>query len=101
MKGKKAVKKKAADTNQKRKKVVFCANFPDARAVCLVGDFNEWNDRKHPMKKNTEGRWEKYLLLYPGTYEYKFTVDGRWANDAENSLVCTNSFGTSNNFIVV
>ena len=53
------------------------------------------------MKKNESGDWEKYLLLYPGTYEYKFKVDDDWKNDARNPLVCPNSFGTKNNFIVV
>ena len=45
--------------------------------------------------------WEKFLFLYPGTYEYKFRVDGEWKNDPENPLICPNCFGTRNNFILV
>ncbi len=95
------MKEKQSKKGVKRKKVGFCAFFPDAQAVYLVGDFNEWDTRKHPMKKNKDGNWKKYLMLYPGTYEYKFRVDDRWENDAGNPLVCPNSFGTKNNFVVV
>lgn len=95
------MKEKQTQKSIKRKKVTFCVSFPDARTVCLVGDFNDWDIQKHPMKKDENGNWEKYLMLYPGTYEYKFKVDGNWENDAANPLVCPNSFGTKNNFIVV
>jgi 1,4-alpha-glucan branching enzyme len=95
------MKAKQAKKSNKRRKVSFCACFPDAGTVYLVGDFNEWDDLKHPMKKREKGNWEKYLMLYPGTYEYKFKVDENWQNDVENPLVCPNSFGTKNNFIVV
>ena len=27
------------------------------------------------------GVWKKTTLLYPGEYEYKFMVDGRWCTD--------------------
>lgn len=96
-----AMKAKQPKQSVKRKKVDFYAVFPHAREVGLAGDFNNWDPEKHPMKKGENGRWEKYLLLYPGTYEYKFSVDGRWEMDPKNPLVCPNTYGTKNNFIVV
>ena len=90
-----------ANIGVKRKKVLFSLNFPDAKEVLLIGDFNQWDPKKHPMKKNNDGLWQKHLFLYTGTYEYKFKVDGEWKNDPENLLLCPNSFGTMNNFIVV
>ena len=85
----------------KKRKVTFSLASPDAKEVILMGDFNQWNPKKHPMKKNKNGGWEKTTLLFPGTYEYRFMVDGQWENDPENIQTRTNRFGTKNNFIVV
>ena len=93
--------KKKEKQAAKRRKISFQFTFSDAHEVVLMGDFNQWDPKKHPMKKNTSGVWEKSLLLAPGTYEYKFCVDGQWKNDPENPLLCPNSFGSKNNFIVV
>ena len=35
----------------KTKKVNFTISDLDAKKVFLVGDFNRWDERKHPMKK--------------------------------------------------
>ena len=93
--------KQKSKNSIKRKKVNFSAYFPEASAVSLVGDFNNWGPQKHPMKKDEKGDWKKYLLLYPGTYEYKFKVDDHWENDRTNPLTCPNDFGTKNNFIIL
>src|SRR5210317_2258917 len=85
----------------KRRRVTFSLISPDAKEVILMGDFNQWNPKVHPMKKNKTGVWEKVTLLFPGTYEYRFMVDGQWKNDPNNNQTRTNRFGTKNNFIVV
>ena len=95
------MKKAKTSPKTKRRKVSFMAKFPNANRVVLMGEFNDWNPKKHPMNLTNEGVWQKSLFLYPGTYEYKFMVDGEWENDPENPLVCPNSFGTRNNFILV
>ena len=77
----------------KRKKIRFGHYSPNAQNVTLLGDFNGWGEKSHPMKKNKEGLWEKSLFLYPGTYEYKFRVDDNWENDKDNPLTCNNGFG--------
>jgi len=46
-----------------------------------MGDFNNWNPKKHPMQNNENGIWSKTLVLSPGKYEYKFFVDGMWKKD--------------------
>lgn len=84
-----------------RRKISFQLSIPDAREVILMGDFNQWDPTKHPMKRNNSGIWQKNVSLVPGTYEYKFRVDGEWENDPENPLVCPNCYGTRNSFIVV
>ena len=95
------MKKQTKTANANRKRVVFSLDDPNAKEVILMGDFNHWNPAKHPMKKNKNGIWEKYLFLPTGTYEYKFQVDGDWYNDPDNRHLCNNKYGTKNNFIVV
>jgi hypothetical protein len=53
------------------------------------------------MQQNGNGKWIKILMLPPGTYEYKFFVDGCWENDPKNDKVRPNSFGTQNNLIQI
>jgi 5'-AMP-activated protein kinase regulatory beta subunit len=62
-----------------------------------MGDFNNWNPKKHPMKKDDNGKWAKAVILPPGQYEYKFLVDGQWKEDPQNDRICPNNFGTYNN----
>ncbi len=90
-----------SELKSKRRRVTFSLMSPDAKEVILMGDFNQWNPKVHPMKKNKTGVWEKVTLLFPGTYEYRFMVDGQWKNDPNNNQTRTNRFGTKNNFIVV
>lgn len=81
--------------------MVFSLHAPQAEKVILTGDFNQWNLKKKGMKKGSSGAWEATLLLSPGTYEYKFIVDGKWQMDPANSQVCKNCFGTHNNLLAV
>lgn len=83
------------------KPVHFRFYAPGANAVSLVGNFNNWNEKKHPMTKTDDGFWRQTVLLEPNTYEYKFKVDGVWLNDPENPFACPNRFGTENNFFLV
>lgn len=63
--------------------VIFTLRAPNAREVHLVGDFNNWNPTVEPMEKNGD-TFEIWLFLVPGTYRYKFVVDGTWIVDPEN-----------------
>ena len=93
--------KKAAATKVRKRRVSFSLEAPQARQVCLVGDFNAWDAKKHCMKKDADGIWEKTLILEPGTYEYKFYQDGQWIVDPRNDRQCANRFGTWNSIVVV
>ena len=92
---------KKSERKPKRRRVTFSLASPEAKEVILLGDFNQWNPKIHPMKKNKSGIWEKVTFLFPGTYEYRFMVDGQWRNDPQNSQTRTNRFGSENNFIDV
>ena len=81
----------------KKRKVTFSMNSSDAEEVILMGDFNNWNPKKHPMQKDRNGMWVKSVIISPGNYEYKFLVDGQWKEDPKNGHTCSNCFGTYNN----
>ena len=87
--------------NGKNRQVHFEYNNGKASSVFLVGDFNSWNQKKHEMKEIHDGTYRKSLILPPGTYEYKFIVDGQWKSDPLKELAPMNSFRTKNNVIHV
>jgi len=43
---------------------------PEAYGLYLTGDFNDWSEYSHPLKKNKYGIWE--ILLDEKTYRNKF-----------------------------
>lgn len=54
--------------------VAFAVWAPSARRVSVVGDFNDWDGRRHPMRLRIEcGIWEIFVPgLGPGaTYKYE------------------------------
>ena len=90
--------------SSKRKKIVsteFTLYAPDAEKVTLVGDFNNWDPDKYPMRKFKSGICKKKVKLKPGCYEYLFVVDGEWCVDPENSKRKPNPYGTENSVIII
>ena len=83
--------------NIKRRRVTFSFESSDAKEVILMGDFNNWNAKKHPMKSNGNGMWNKSVMIPPGRFEYKFLVDRQWEEDPQNDQTRLNCFGTYNN----
>lgn len=95
--GTKAKKKSAPG----RRRVEFRLDWPKAKEVCLVGDFNRWDLKAHPMRQNGNGAWTKTIMVFPGRYEYRFYADGQWLNDPNNPSKCENCFGTQNDIFHV
>jgi 1,4-alpha-glucan branching enzyme len=81
---------------RKTKKVDFDFSAPHAGSVSIAGDFNDWNPGSHPMKKDKKGVWKISLNLAPGTYQYRFYVDGDWQNDPGCTSRVENPFGGQN-----
>ena len=80
----------------KRQKVTFSLEAKNAKEVVLMGEFNNWEPKVHPMKNDGNGIWNKTVMIPPGRYEYKFLADGQWMEDPRNDLKCPNCFGTYN-----
>ncbi|MBV8198381.1 MAG: 1,4-alpha-glucan branching protein GlgB [Candidatus Eremiobacteraeota bacterium] len=54
--------------------VTFAVWAPNARRVSVVGDFNAWDGRRHPMRKRIEcGVWEIFVpgVVPPTRYKYE------------------------------
>ena len=65
----------------------FAVWAPDARGIRVIGDFNHWDGRAHPMRSlGGSGIWE---LLIPGIGDgdnYKYDIcgpDGTWHRKAD------------------
>lgn len=75
-------------------KQTFRFQSPGALSVLLVGDFTHWQERPIAMKKGHAGVWTTTVDLDPGSYHYRFMVDGEWRDDPENTVRVPNVFGT-------
>jgi 1,4-alpha-glucan branching enzyme len=53
----------------------FAVWAPNARSVSVVGDFNHWDGRRHPMRLHaTGGVWELFVPGMDAGEKYKFRV---------------------------
>ena len=58
----------------------FAVWAPNASRVSVIGDFNDWDGRRHPMRKRESGVWEIFLPDIDAGRAYKFELidaDGR------------------------
>ena len=84
----------------KEKPVEFRFSRPEARAVTVVGTFNNWDPKQTPMQKDGAG-WKTTIPLAPGRYEYRFVADGQWLSDPNAKESVGNDFGSTNSVLVV
>jgi 1,4-alpha-glucan branching enzyme len=56
--------------------VHFAVWAPSARRVSVVGDFNAWDGRVHPMRLRSSGYWETFIPDLGAGDRYKFEVLG-------------------------
>lgn len=80
--------------------VRFSIHLPGAESVQLVGEFNDWNPNQGVMRDvDGKGLWSKELRLKPGTYQYRFIVDGQWIEDPNNPRKVDSPLGVQNSII--
>ena len=57
--------------------VHFAVWAPNARLVSLVGDFNDWDPRRHPMRSRKDiGVWEVFIPDIAAGCAYKYRIVG-------------------------
>lgn len=81
-------------TKTAKSKQTFAFKAPEASNVLLVGDFTHWQEQPISLKRRKDGVWTGTVSLPPGTYHYRFLVDGEWRNDPECTLRVPNPFGS-------
>jgi 1,4-alpha-glucan branching enzyme len=83
------------------KKVTVRYTAPGALHVALAGEFNGWSTDAEPMTRGRGGVWSAVLVLPPGTYQYKFLVDGEWREDDTNPKRVVVDHGVVNSVLEV
>jgi hypothetical protein len=80
----------------------FVLIAPHAASVALVGDFNDWNPARSPMRATNAGIWATVLPLAPGRYHYAFLVNGvEWRRDPAAPAVVDDDFGSPSSVVTV
>ena len=73
----------------------FRLNYPSAREVVLVGDFDPIRQSQVPMSRSPSGEWICRLSLREGIYHFKYWVDGNWCLDEDDRATPAASFLSS------
>ncbi len=75
----------------------------DAKSVCIVGDFNNWNIHANPMKKLNNGDYTiKLDLETEREYQYRYFIDeSKWENDWNADKYVRSLYGDSDNSVVM
>jgi hypothetical protein len=74
----------------------------EAKSVCIVGDFNDWNNTATPMKQRKSKDFAVTLELEPEReYQFRYLIDGsKWENDRNADRHVASPFGDSQNSVV-
>ncbi|WP_334020317.1 1,4-alpha-glucan branching protein GlgB [Alteromonas sp. S015] len=63
------------------KGVRFCVFAPNASTVSLIGDFNHWDARMHPMEKTSMGYWVLFVPELAEGERYKYHIKDAHGHD--------------------
>jgi glycosidase len=93
----------AASSRVSAEEIEFRFDPPgSATSVYLAGDFNNWNPQGRLMAdEDGDGIFATKLELPPGSYQYKFVVDGRWMEDPKSKDYADDGFGGKNSVLRV
>ncbi len=59
--------------------VRFAVWAPNAENVTVAGEFNQWDTRRHPMRRRNAGIWELFIPELGEGTAYKYNVRSRFA----------------------
>jgi hypothetical protein len=82
--------------------VHFLLVAPTAGSVSLVGDFNQWDRARTPMRRARDGAgWIVEVGLPPGRHAYAFVVDGDVVADPAAPANVDEDFGVRSSVLLV
>ena len=84
-----------------KKRASFQLLATDASQVCVAGTFNDWDPVVRPLKRGKDDVFRTWMNLAPGTYEYRFVIDGEWREDPCCQLRSPTPYGGDNSILVV
>lgn len=62
--------------------ILFAVWAPNAERVSVVGDFNRWDGRAHPMRvRGGSGVWELFIPDLAPDHYYKYEIRNRWSGE--------------------
>ena len=67
--------------------------------IFLAGNFNSWSkDDEHYLMKDDDGDgvWSITVKLAPGTYQYKYVINGKWTQDMDAPADAPDGYGGRN-----
>jgi Glycogen recognition site of AMP-activated protein kinase len=83
------------------KNTEFQLKAPGARSVKLAADFTDWEKSPLDLIRSEDGVWFTVVPLLPGSYAYRFLVDGQWHEDPPPAHCKANTLGPGNTVINV
>jgi hypothetical protein len=84
------------------RRVQFVYVAEGASDVSLLGTFNDWDPRAHPLGRvGRGGPWVTEITLPPGRYEYAYRVDGELRADESALRTDVDEYGSVSSVIVV
>ncbi len=86
---------------KKECKVTFTLQNIEAETAALVGQFNNWDQYSHPMKKAKDGSFSVTVNLPKDQeFEFRYFVNGEeWHNDTEADKYVPNQYGEMNSVV--
>lgn len=84
-------------------RLAFVYHDDTANSVSVAGDFNGWDQRATPLKRNGSGLWSTEIEIRQARrFQYKFVVDGqRWIEDPSNGMKAPDNYGGLNSLLVI
>ena len=76
---------------------------PDAKRVCIVGDFNKWDTNANPMQKLRNGDYTIEFDLDRGKeYQFRYLIDeSKWINDSDADKYVKSPYENIYNSVVI
>jgi hypothetical protein len=98
---KEKMQKKIKEELPKLSEVRFSFSAPDAADVYIAGEFNNWKTDDDSRMAKEDNMWVKRMQLAPGTYRYRFVMDGNWVEDPGNPKKEKNPFGQLDSLVEI
>ena len=82
-------------------KVTFTVLGQDAKKVCVVGDFNNWDPTENELKRLKNGSFKgTYDIPKENSYEFRYLIDGSYSNEAEADGFQWNEYAGTENAVL-